>query len=248
MRLKWLALLALLAPTAALAQITVTVDAPGVQSTSDPNAITEGFEGFYEEGYSRLDTAVGVMTALPGQQFKIVGADEFGAAGGHGNFFAVGAESGYYSATLTLPGEEEYMGLWLSALDPYNEISLYNNSTLVASYDYTDFLSLVSGNPAYFGNPNADFIGQDPNEAFFYVNFYGNSGTQFNSVVFNNPSLSTGLEIDNISIDANVPGGPPIPVSLPVPLPSAAYGALVLMIAVLLAGMARRFSSLKTEN
>lgn len=188
MRLKWLAsLLVVAAPIAASAQITLTAEAPGVQSTQDATATTETFDGFTAGNYNSLATAVGTLAAPAGQTFNIHAADAFGGAGGTGNYFVVGAESGYLTATLTLPGEEEYMGLWLSALDANNEIQLYNNGSLVATYNPNAVLALVSGNPAYYGNPNN---GEDSGEPFAYLNFIGSATTQFNSVVFSNANLA----------------------------------------------------------
>src|SRR5262249_29736735 len=61
------------------------------------------------------------------------------------------------------------------------------------------FASLT--NPAYFGNPTPNFLGQDPGEKFVYLNVIGTSGTTFDQVRFVN-SLNTGFEADNFSIRA----------------------------------------------
>jgi hypothetical protein len=53
---------------------------------------------------------------------------------------------------------------------------------------------------AYHGNSNANFLGQDPGEAFAFVNFYDTTGT-FNKVVFTEGNnFGGGYESDNHTV------------------------------------------------
>ena len=102
--------------------------------------------------------------------------------------------------TLTFSGPESYFGMWWSAADANNAVSLYSGTTLLATYNST---SAFAGLPSsYFGNPNS---GADAGEMFAYVNFNATEGTAITSVVFsNNGTTATGFEADNFSV-LNVP-------------------------------------------
>jgi hypothetical protein len=129
----------------------------------------------------------------------MVRADIFGGAGGAGNYFSVGAQSGSASpVTLTLNGPQSYFDMWWSAADINNTLQFYSGSTLLATYATASVFTGIPG--AYFGNPNN---GGDSGEPFAYLNFNGSLETTFTSVVFSNSgSTGTGFESDNWSVHA----------------------------------------------
>jgi len=65
------------------------------------------------------------------------------------------------------------------------------------TFNASTFSSLSS---LYKGNPSN---GQDPSEAFLFLNIFGTSGTTFTSVVFSNSGTGTGFESDNQTILAS---------------------------------------------
>jgi PEP-CTERM motif len=204
-------LLAIGAETRARAGLIVSVDNPGVQSSTVAGATTETFDGSSPGTYSSLNTAVGTVTSASGGKFAIVQADIFGGAGGSGNYFSVGAQSGSAApATLTLNGPQAYFGFWWSAGDFLNQVSFYSGNQLLGSFN-TQFVfnaleSLPNGSQ-YFDNPNN---GGAPGQAFAYMNFIGTNGTTITSVVFENSgSTASGFESDNWSISPTAPN--PIP-------------------------------------
>ena len=204
MRFTQFALAALLVVAASQvqAQVVLTIDAPGVQSSQVANITTETFDGFAAGQYTTLHSVLGTYTSA-GQ--AIVVANQYGGAGGTGNYLAIGAQSGHLSTTLTLNGEKDYFGFWYSAADALNSLQLYQGNTLEYTLNTPALLSLISSQPnsnAYFGNPNN---GEDSGEAFVYVNLFGTNGTVFDKVVFNNASTGTGFESDNHSVRAAVP-------------------------------------------
>ena len=191
------------------AGITYTIDVPGVQASTVSGITTETFNADNPGNYSTLATAVGTLTSANPGQFAIVPASSnaygaYGGAGGTGNFFAVGNESGSYQpVTLSFNGPESYFGLWWSAADSHNSLALYSNGTLVTTVTTSNLTSLINASgdsSAYYGNPNN---GQDAGEPFVYVNFYADSSTPITSAVFMNPSL-TGFEADNFSVKTSV--------------------------------------------
>jgi hypothetical protein len=182
-------------------QIVVTIDDPGVQASTVSGATTETFSGYAIGKYNKITSVIGTYTS-PGttQGIAIVAANQYGGAGGSGNYFAIGAESGQLTATLALPTNEGYFGFWFSAGDSQNVIQLYENSTLEYTLNTANLISFINARPdkaQYYGNPNGS---GDASEPFAYVNFFGTNNTFFNTVVFSNMSLGTGFESDNHSI------------------------------------------------
>lgn len=196
------------AGTAAEADLIVSVEAPGVQSSSVSGVTTETFDGFKAGIYSSLVTSVGTVTSMSPGNFVIIPADRYGGAGGTGNYFAVGAQAGSAQPArlLTLGGPQSYFGFWYSAADINNQVSFFSGNQLVGTFNTPLVLAALAKLPdgnKYFGNPNNR---GDPGEAFVYLNFTGTSGTTISSVVFaNSGSTRSGFESDNWSISAAAP-------------------------------------------
>jgi PEP-CTERM motif len=199
-------LLAIGVETRARAGLIVSVDNPGVQSSTVAGVTTETFNGFNPGNYSSLSTAVGTVTSASGGKFAIVGADVYGGAGGSGSYFSVGAQSGSAApATLALIGAEAYFGFWWSAGDSYNQVSFYSGTQLLGSFDTSTLLGSLG--PAYHGNPNG---GGDNIDIYDYLNVIGTNGTTITSVVFANSGMTaSGFESDNWSVSPTAPN--PIP-------------------------------------
>ena len=194
--------ISLLAAHVAQAGIITTIEAPGVQTSSALDTTTETFNSV-STGYKNSQTfslAGGLTATYSGTQF-VNQADEYGGAGGVGNYLSLQATN---SVTLTLSASQAYFGLWVSALDPYNQLQFYNGSQLLASYSGAD--PRVALLPAsYLGNPNLAFLGQDPAENFVFVNFYAQSSADmFNKIVFSNLPGPTSFESDNHTFSATL--------------------------------------------
>jgi hypothetical protein len=212
-------------PVGARANILVTAEAPGVQSSQVTGVTTMNFNSNAVGTYTTLSSPIGTYTS-PG--LAIVAADAFGGANAT-QYMAIGAQSGTLTATLTLnQSAANYFGLFWMAGDSQNNLEFFKGTTLVASLNIATITSYLTSNPAYYGNPNN---GQDTSEPFIYLNFYGQNGTTFNKIVFQNIDLSTGYETDNHSIatltGSYTPSGTPI-TRIGAPEPSSwAIGILV---------------------
>jgi hypothetical protein len=112
-----------------------------------------------------------------------------------------------YTLTLSatgLPGGVKgpnYFGVWISALDQYNDMKVYDtNDVLIAQFNSTVLLaalgSCTGGHNPYCGNPLDSYA--DPGELFAFVNIYDLNGT-IGSVQFFN-SGSTGFESSNDTV------------------------------------------------
>jgi hypothetical protein len=174
------------------AGIVFTIENPGVQATTVPGAVTETFNSL-TPGPLTSYISPGIGTFAGGQ---IVAANQFGGAGGTGNYYAVGSESHSTLGTLTLNSPQDYVGLWWSAGDRENVLQFFDGASLVGTFDVGDIIG--SGlSSSYFGNPNNR--SQDSREPFVYLDFTTTGGTQITSMDFEN-GLGTGFELDNVSV------------------------------------------------
>ena len=189
-----LTLLGLVASQAnqARADLILTAGAAGSQASTVSGVTTENFNSFSTGTYTSLNTAVGTLSSAG---MSIRAAGQYGGAGGTGNFFAIGSDSGQLSAMLTLTSPQSYFGFWLSATDSLNEVEFFSSGRLVGTFDAELPLSALPS--SYNGNPNT---GQDSTEKFAYMNVFGTNGTTFNQVEIINKALNTSFETDNWSV------------------------------------------------
>jgi len=200
------------------AGIVFTIEGPGVQATTVPGAVTETFDGL-TPGPLGVYSSPGIGTFAGGQ---IVAANLYGGAGGVGNYYAVGGESGTTLGVLALNTPQDYVGLWWSAGDAENVLQFFDGASLVGTYDVAD---IIGGGlaPGYYGNPNNRSL--DPGEPFVYLNFTTTGATQITSLDFENP-VSTGFELDNVSVFGS-------PITPPgIGLPDATNAGLLFLIVV----------------
>lgn len=208
----------------------------GTGTYNQPTGVS--FSGTYAAG-------AGTTTGAGGEWIRQA-QDQYGGVNGqpypelYGSSASQVTKKGTGTATYTLalsstgvPGIN-YFGIWISALDPYNNLVIYDGSTVVAQFNSQVLLAQLGACPGtptnpYCGNPTSQFSGQDNGELFVYVNVFDLDG-YITSVSFTN-SGSTGFESSN---DAVAYVNPVHVVGTPIPEP----GTLGL-IAVGLAGLAK---------
>ena len=113
------------------------------------------------------------------------------------------ASTATYNLALSATGVPgvNYFGIWISALDPNNNLVIYNGSTIIAQFNSQILLTQLgtcTGTNPYCGNPASQFLGQDAGELFVYVNVFDLNG-YITNVSFTN-SGSTGFESDNHAV------------------------------------------------
>ena len=218
-------LAAALTPRGFADTIQVTASAAGLQA---PTGITSYYETFDSASLSSTTLTTtfngsGITGTYSGSGLAIEAASVFGGAGGTGKYLAA-TDGGSY--TLLLSSSVNYFGLWDSALDGGNQISLYSGSTLVYTFTPASFIALVGSCPSastgYCGNPNSGYVGtsnDDSSQQFAYLNFYDTNGS-FNRIVFSEAVSDGQFESDNQAVAnlTSAPGGVVIP---PVPEPSS---------------------------
>jgi hypothetical protein len=217
--IAWAVLASVAAAGTAQAAVVVTFEgeAAGVQNTTATftASAVENFNSLPVHTYPSSitqTTATGGgsitmnYTAGSSSGIQINSADQYGAAGGTGNYI-VAFNSTPYTLNLSstnVAGGINYFGYWLSALDAGNEALFYgNNNQLLLTFKAQDLISYLNTlpNPSeYYGNPNTAFKGQDSGEPFVFLNFFDTTGT-FSKVVFEElPSYGGGYESDNHTV------------------------------------------------
>ncbi|WP_294536544.1 PEP-CTERM sorting domain-containing protein [uncultured Rhodoblastus sp.] len=192
-------------------------EAPGVQNSTAIFSV-KGVETFDElkPGYYKpivADFAAQTKGAISGvytpgsgnsKGVQIDAADKFGGAGGTGTYPVSFPNTSY---TLTLSNDAilnpkgiNYFGYWLSALDKGNIVTFYNNGVEVGQVTPKEVSAITQLDKRYYGNPNAQFNGQDRSEPFVFINFYDTTGT-FNQVTFSEGNnFGGGYESDNHTV------------------------------------------------
>lgn len=217
-----LLLVGMAGPKAKADAFSISYLAAGVQA---PTGITTNYETFTGKTYNGTSMTTnfnnsGITGTYTGQ-LALAAADEYGGAGGTGQYITTAASSGNATYTLTLSSAVNYFGLWFSALDAGNDLSFYNGDTLVFSFTPTQYASLVGvcpGTSAYCGNPNG--VNDNTGQQYAYLNFYDTVGS-FTSIKFTEIAGDGGFESDNQAVAelSTAPGGTslsavPEPVSL----------------------------------
>lgn len=184
--------LAALSAQPAFAGITFTLEGAGVQKTTlTGDMVYEDFETMALGDSTNVSFAngIGLMDTA-----KIEAANQYGGAGGSGNYLRGGS-------TIAFNEAQSYMGFWWSAGDNTNSIELFGEDDaslgLYSTALVSDFIGALpqAERDAYRGNPNQQFLGQNSGEYYSYLNFFGTSGTKIKKVALN----GVNFESDNFA-------------------------------------------------
>jgi hypothetical protein len=176
---------------------------PGAQSSSATFS-QMGMERFDSvrtgSGLShRTDFGTGGVFSGQYSNLQVNAVDQYGGAGGSGRYAVTFARTGYaLDLSTALAGGVNYFGYWLSALDANNFVSFYRAGELLLEFTPGDLLSIVRANRAYYGNPNAAFLGRNTGEPYAFLNFFNESGS-FDRIVFRQAG-GGGYESDNHTV------------------------------------------------
>jgi hypothetical protein len=175
-----------------------SIEGAGVQASTVPGITTETFDSGSPGAFSG-SVAMGSLNAGGAK----VAADSFGGAF-DSQYYALGVQSGFTAATLSLTTPQNYLGIWWSAGDGRNRLEFYDGATLLGSYRVFDITPFLGA--AYYGNPND---GSNAGEPYVYLNFTTTGGNSITELRLLNDSTAGGFEIDNISVTTqriNPPG------------------------------------------
>lgn len=233
----------------ASAGFVVTYENAGVTNTTATFKPRPDASGSEIVGVERFDTlSLGVHTSyisdfgnggldIKGtyENLNVIAADNYGGATGTDRYAVAGIDQ-TTSYSIDFNKNLTYFGYWLSALDAGNQVAFYNGDQQLFSFAPIDVLALVSGTPAYFGNPIAPRVGVNGNEPYVFLNFFADAETTFDRIVFTQTVRSAGYESDNhtVGIWKGQSGTEVTPSQVPEP------GTLVLIGAALVAAGAVR--------
>ena len=181
-------------------------EAPGIQNTTA--TVAGGVETFNSRptgAGQTFTTDFGTSGKYTGtyKNVQINSADQYGGAGGTGNYPVTFNGTGYsLNLSTKQPGGVNYFGYWLSALDPGNVLDFYSKGKLLFQFNPSDALTAINASPnasAYYGNPNSPWRA-DSGEPFVFLNFFATGNTTFDKVVFQEVNYGGGYESDNQTI------------------------------------------------
>jgi len=180
---------------------------------------------------------------------QINSVDQYGGAGGTGQYAVSFERNGSYSLDLatTIRGGVNYFGFWLSALDAGNQVAFFSKGRKLFTFSPSDVIAAVNSHPnpaAYYGNPNAAFAGQDRGEPFIFLNFFSKD-RPFDKVVFSEKNSGGGYESDNHTVghfltEGTGTGVPLSPASFPGAVPEPATWAMMVAGFALVGATVRR--------
>ncbi len=190
----------------------ITFEAPGVQNSTG-TFTDKGVEDFdslptgSNQSFSTTFAGSDITGTYSG--VTINGADQYGGAGGTGNYAVTFSSTGYsLGLSTTNPDGVNYFGYWLSALDAGNQVTISRGGTTLLTFNPTDVLTLVGSSGPYFGNPNN---GQNSGEPYVFLNFFDTTGT-FDKISFAESPAGGGYESDNHTVGfATGISGTPVP-------------------------------------
>lgn len=202
--------------TAASAGLEAYLSAPQVQTVDAgfTATSTQNFNAAATGAFTTLSSPIGTYTKVAGA--PVVRANDMYGGFNQGNYLAVpvGANT---SVSLSTP--ESYFGIFFTAADGTDTISLYDTAdALLGTFTaqrLTDFLAkptitatngMSYNSTAYKGQPTTDGSAPTKNtgEYYGYVNFVVTSGNQIGRVAFSKGSGGT-FESDNHSVKATAP-------------------------------------------
>ncbi len=196
--------------------ISVYIAAPNVVSSpvTGGTAVNENFSsgpnwanGLYPANRTRK---IGTFQLSPQSALRIQNSNQYGGADNGGRYAAFGAQTGTAGAiSLNLASPTTFFGMWWSAIDAFNGVSLYDGDTLLMRIGGSDVISLLGvatltaqngtiyQTSSYLGKPGTN-PRQNAGEYYAYVMFQA-SGLTFNRVIFDNSGTTgTGFEMDNL--------------------------------------------------
>jgi hypothetical protein len=184
---------AMLIASAANAVVTITVEAPGRETTSQSvaNPAIATFDTTPLGLNTGLTLTAGGTTATI-DTLNVQSADVYGGAGGTGHYGAV--QTGNTTTITFSGGTADYFGFYASAIDSQSSFIVFNGATVL----YTNSLSLIPVAAGNFGNPDAPFAGQNAGQGYAFFNV--NSTTPITKVVFTQANTFGAFEFDNLTI------------------------------------------------
>jgi len=195
---------ALVAVAPASAAVIISVENPGVTSTSANgifsvqtfNAATPGFVTSVNDTIGAVSFAYTGVDVRPADMFGGVGGSNYAATYNGLNFPPLEASAGSYTLGVTSTGGPvNYFGAYFSAQDINNRLTFRKNGSTLAVFTPANTLEAIAGTPGY-GTTGLLNV---------FINFYFTDGQTYDAVLFEAAGNFTGFESDNHTVGSYVP-------------------------------------------
>jgi hypothetical protein len=187
--------------------ITVTIEAPTIQSSQLPNSnyyVVDFNDGSGTAGFSKTNNGT---TYQYGGDLNVKIRDQWGGASGSNYITQADGKTSY---NLKVSQDQRYFGFWWSAGDPANKIIFKNDGQEIAVFKTEDLVSFINSSgvndsSAYYGNPNGGYGKKNTGhlaEPFAYVNVFFNDKVFDEVVVQTTTTSGAKFESDNHTFSA----------------------------------------------
>lgn len=199
----------LVAVAPASATVVVSIEAPGVTSTSangGPFSVqsfdtaSAGFQTGFTDTVGAVTFTYAGIDVRPADQFGGVGGSQYAATYNGLNFPPYDASAGSYTLGVTSTGGPiNYFGAYFSAQDSNNRLTFLRNGNTLAVFTPAVVVAATAGTPAYTQGGLLNV----------FVNFYFTGGQTYDAILFEAAGNGTGFESDNHTVGSFVPPIPP---------------------------------------
>ena len=193
--------------------ITVTIEAPEVQSTLLPDASQYYVVDFEDQdGENSFAKTNGSTTYSYSNDLQVKSSNEWGGANVSKFITQKQTElDGFLqSFKINITEDQKYFGFWWSAGDPYNEITFKNDGVTIASFRTEDLVNFIDNSGVvntsdYLGNPNSVYDtveNSQKTQPFSFVNIFFNNNSTYDEIIVTSDHSGAAFESDNHTFSA----------------------------------------------
>lgn len=188
--------------------ITVTIEAPDIQSTQLPNSSEYYVVDFEDQsGTNSFLKTNGDTSYSYSEQLQVIDSNQFGGANVSKFITQSQTATGEFNSTynIQINQDQKYFGFWWSAGDPYNQIDFKHNGVVVSSFRTEDLVNFINDSGTvsteeYNGNPNSIYDAVEGGhhlEPFSFVNVFFNDDSVYDEIVITTDQNTSAFESDN---------------------------------------------------
>ena len=191
--------------------ITVTIEAPKVQTTQLPNSNEYYVVDFNDQsGANAFSKTNNGTTYSYSSDLQVKKANQWGGANSSKFITQNQTQSAGFlpSFKLNVSEDQKYFGFWWSAGDSFNRISFKNNGEDVATFSTANLVEFIENSGIvtavnYRGNPNYQGAATGHlTQPFSFVNVFFNDGSVYDEIVITSLDGGSAFESDNHTFSA----------------------------------------------
>lgn len=196
--------IAALALVPASAAVVISVESPGITSTSANgifavetfDAATPAFQASLNETIGAVSFSYSGVDVRPADIFGGVGGSNYAATYNGLNFSPYDASAGTYTLYVaSAGGPVNFFGAYFTAQDFNNQITFFKNGNAITTFTPAVVLNAIAGVPEYTTSGLVNV----------YVNIFFTAGDTYDQVLFDAAGNGTGFESDNHTVGSFIP-------------------------------------------